>query len=310
MQKEVYYDLTQDKEVDLVAQALSSHLRRKILSLLRKGSYTINEISYILNLPLSTTSFHISLLKKAQLVNIIVRAGLRGSAKVVSRKCDVLKIGLDDLNLPVEEKQNTVTLNIPVGSYTDVNASNICGIANDKEIIGVDDMPGAFYHPKRNEAGLLWFSHGYVEYRLPNYYLYGHKARVFNVSLELCSEAPNFNMKWPSDITFWINGREICTYLSSGDYGDRRGALTPAWWSDFSTQYGLLKNIKVDRSGVYIDADKAGDVSIEELELEKGKFITLRIGIKDDAKHKGGMNIFGKNFGDYGQDIVVRVDYI
>ncbi|MBO4573019.1 MAG: helix-turn-helix domain-containing protein [Clostridia bacterium] len=310
MKKEVYYDLSQDGEVDIVCQALASNSRRKILGLLRKGSYTINEIGVILNIPLSTLSTHMAVLKQAKLINVSKTNGMRGSSKMISRRCDMVKIEFDDIDTPVEEKIKTMSLEIPIGSYTDVKASNICGIASDKEFIGVDDMPSAFFHPARMTAGILWFSHGYVEYRIPNYYLYGHRALVLNISLELCSEAPNFNMEWPSDITFWINGTEICTYTSSGDYGDRRGTLTPKWWSEFSTQYGLMKNIRVDGYGVFIDAEKAGSTEIDTLKLEENEYFTLKIGIKDDARHKGGLNLFGKTFGDHPQDISVRVDYV
>lgn len=217
---------------------------------------------------------------------------------------------MDDMSEQVEQEMNSISLEIPVGSYTDCKASNICGIASDTEIIGVDDMPSAFYLPERVNAGIVWFSEGYVEYRIPNYYLYGHRAQIINISFELCSEAPNFNMDWPSDITLWLNGKEICTYTSKGDFGDRRGHLTPSWWSSFSTQYGLLKTFKVDGYGVYIDENQINELPIDELNLESDTHFTLRIGIKDDAKNKGGLNIFGKTFGDYAQDIIVRIDYI
>ena len=82
MKKELVLDLNQDNQVNVVTQALSSEVRRKIMQLLRKGSYTINEISCILNQPLSTTSFHISLLKKAQLININATRGIHGRAHV------------------------------------------------------------------------------------------------------------------------------------------------------------------------------------------------------------------------------------
>lgn len=309
MKKQVDYDLSRDNDVDIVCTALSSATRRKIISLLRKGSYTINEIAMILNVPLSTLSSHISVLKKAQLVNISAVGGVRGGAKMLSRRCDAVTIKFDDIEDSSERRMQTMSINVPIGSYVDCKASNICGIASEKGVIGVDDMPGSFYHPERQEAGILWFSHGYVEYRIPNYFLRGHKAYVLNVSLELCSEAPNFNMDWQSDITFWINGKEVCTYVSPGDYGDRRGTLTPMWWSEYSTQYGLIKNIKIDGFGVAIDAERVGEIEIDELKIEDGDYFTLRIGIKDDAKHKGGMNLFGKTFGDHPQDIIVRVDY-
>ncbi|MER9545553.1 transcriptional regulator, partial [Mesorhizobium sp. M0437] len=35
--------------------------------------------------------------------------------------------------------------------------------------------------------------------------------------------------------------------------------------------------------------------------------IRVRIGVKDDAKRPGGINIFGKGFGNYDQDILLRI---
>ena len=34
---------------------------------------------------------------------------------------------------------------------------------------------------------------------------------------------------------------------------------------------------------------------------------SVRIGVKEDAVHKGGMNLFGNGFGDYPQDIVMKM---
>ena len=35
----------------------------------------------------------------------------------------------------------------------------------------------------------------------------------------------------------------------------------------------------------------------------------VRIGIKDDARHQGGINLFGRRFGNYPQDLVMRIAY-
>jgi predicted transcriptional regulator len=34
---------------------------------------------------------------------------------------------------------------------------------------------------------------------------------------------------------------------------------------------------------------------------------TFRIAVKPDAKHLGGINIFGRGFGNYDQDIILRL---
>jgi predicted transcriptional regulator len=35
--------------------------------------------------------------------------------------------------------------------------------------------------------------------------------------------------------------------------------------------------------------------------------VKVRIGISARAKHEGGINIFGKGFGDYDQDIILKL---
>jgi predicted transcriptional regulator len=45
------------------------------------------------------------------------------------------------------------------------------------------------------------------------------------------------------------------------------------------------------------------------LNIVSGGFISVRIGIKDDATRIGGLNIFGRHFGNYPQDIVMRLRY-
>ena len=49
------------------------------------------------------------------------------------------------------------------------------------------------------------------------------------------------------------------------------------------------------------------DDSQGKVELEEQEYISVRIGVKEDAVHKGGMNLFGNGFGDYPQDIVMKM---
>ena len=125
----------------------------------------------------------------------------------------------------------------------------------------------------------------------------------------MCSEAPNYRNDWESDITFWINGVEVATYVSPGDFGDRRGRLNPAWWSDFSTQYGIIKNLSITEKGVYLDENLVSTRNIKSLGIQDGDNIVFRIGIKDNARHQGGINLFGEKFGDFSQGLVYMADY-
>ena len=71
----------------------------------------------------------------------------------------------------------------------------------------------------------------------------------------------------------------------------------------------MLKKIRIDSTGTYIDERLVSDITIAELNLTNRDIIPLRIGIKDNARYVGGINIFGKNCGDTNQDIVIHVSY-
>ena len=59
--------------------------------------------------------------------------------------------------------------------------------------------------------------------------------------------------------------------------------------------------------GTFVDGVKISPVSVKDLELENHRSIRLRIGVKENAQHPGGVNIFGRGFGNYDQDIVMRL---
>jgi len=48
---------------------------------------------------------------------------------------------------------------------------------------------------------------------------------------------------------------------------------------------------------------------LNEIEIYKQKFINLKVGVKSDAVNVGGINLFGKGFGDHNQDILMRIIY-
>ena len=50
-------------------------------------------------------------------------------------------------------------------------------------------------------------------------------------------------------------------------------------------------------------------VPVSGYDLVEGPYISVRIGIKEDAAHIGGVNIFGSSFGDFPQDILMRIEY-
>ena len=296
-----------DDKLEKIAVALSSKIRRDILRLVDEKSYNSSEIAQNLELPISTVAFHIKHLREADMIHVQERMIPRGVEKIVSRKVDEIVFRCK----AVQSSLGTMCtmLEIPISSYTECKAQPTCGMASVEKMIETDDIPGIFYSPERTKAQIIWIAKGYLEYRIPNYYLLNQETTELMFSMELCSEAPNYRNNWTSDITFWVNGHEICTWTSPGDFGGRRGRLNPEWWPDVSTQYGLLKNVRINERGVYLDEQKVSSTTIEELHVEEGDYFTFRIGIKDDANNVGGFNIFGDKFGDYEQGINIRVEH-
>ena len=114
-------------------------------------------------------------------------------------------------------------------------------------------------------------------------------------SFEACSEAPNYAEDWPSDITISIAGIDCCTWRCPGDFGARRGLLSPQWWSNsMATQYGILNRIEINNEGSFLNNIKTSDVRIQDLGIANLQNVPIRIGNKEDAEYIGGFNLFWK----------------
>jgi predicted transcriptional regulator len=286
-----------------VTKALGSDKRLAILHLLGAQTCSVVEIAEALDIPQSTANLHITILEKAGLIKTDLQPAKRGLQKVCARLYDQVVI-----QLPAERshEETAVEVSMPVGAYVDANVVPTCGLARETGIIGHLDDPTTFYEPDRILAHLLWFRRGYVEYRFPQRLPADALIDSLEVSFEVCSEAPLYHADWPSDITVWINGQEIGTWTSPADFGGERGALTPAWWDNSNSQYGLLKVWKVTAQGSFVDGVRLSSVTLDYLNLGQGGFIQVRIGVKEDARNVGGLNLFGRKFGNYPQDIVLK----
>lgn len=308
MERNLLLSFNDIEKISEVARALSVPTRVQIILLVSKESMSVNELAEALDLPISTVSMHVNVLLETGLLFSAQQPGIRGRKKVCSRKIDCVQFDFaEKFDLETDEK---IIVNMPIGFYTSAEGIQpACGIVGENSYLSPDDDPKNFFEPAHYDAQLIWLSQGVLEYKFPNGVLKNNRAKKIQFSLELCSEISNYRNDWPSDITIWINNQEICTYLSPGDFGGRRGKLNPAWWSDTYTQYGLLKTFSVDPNGTYIDGIKVSMVTIDQLGLEAGDFISFKIGVKPDADNCGGLNIFGEKFGDYQQNIVMRLDY-
>ncbi|MFW6030834.1 MAG: transcriptional regulator, partial [Halanaerobiales bacterium] len=61
--------------------------------------------------------------------------------------------------------------------------------------------------------------------------------------------------------------------------------------------------------GVYIDGVKISNTTLDDLNLTFKSDLIFRLSVPKDAKNVGGLTIYGKNFGNYNQDIHVRLLY-
>jgi predicted transcriptional regulator len=289
-----------------VFKALGNESRWRILGYLGETFVTVNQIARDLSMPASTTSRHIALLEEAGLVHTGMRPASRGLEKVVARRYEAILVDLPGRD---GEADQAVEISMPIGAYMDFHVEPTCGLASSDGLIGLQDDPSSFYDPDRVAAQLIWFASGWVEYQFPNRTPAGSVATSIGLSCEICSEAPMHDPDWPSDISVWVNGVHLGEWTCPADFGERRGRLTPTWWPSTNTQYGLQKRWLVTAAGTSLDGVRLSDVAIAALDLQPERPISVRIGVRPEARHVGGLNLFGRGFGNYPQDLVLSLEH-
>ncbi|MEO3944255.1 ArsR family transcriptional regulator [Gorillibacterium sp. CAU 1737] len=284
-------------------EALASEVRWQIMKLIADKEMNVKEIAHALELSPSMITMHIRKLE---------RAGLVGSRRVrlhggTHKLCRLLEKNIE-VKLPfVQKEEKGRERSISVGHYTAFEIYPTCGLGTLEKEIGVWDDPRFFSDPERVNAAILWFGRGYVEYKTPNVLLPDRTADCIEISMELASEAPGLRDYWPSDIRFLFNGVSLGMWTSPADFGRAaRGKYTPKWWHRNVNQYGLLKTIRVDASGTYMDGEWMSDVVVEDINLQ-APFWTLRFTVDENAVNVGGLTLYGAGFGNHDQDIVIRV---
>ena len=119
----------------------------------------------------------------------------------------------------------------------------------------------------------------------------------------------DYDLNCPSDLTLWVNGICAGTWNCPSDFGGRRGKYSPQWWPVTKTQYGCLKTWTLKPEGTCLDGERVSDIRLEDYRLAELPYISVRLGIAEEAEHAGGMNIFGEHFGDYPQNILLKFYY-
>ena len=196
-----------------------------ILKLLHiEGAMNVNDIAGKLKQPQSTVSSNMQVLVEAGLVRTETQKARKGNQKICHSLFDEVLVMFKEDIRPLRAKAIEVAM--PLGLYTSCEVSAPCGLCSADGIIGLLDVPDTFLDPDRMKAGLIWFTRGYVEYQFPNNArLSQHKITSMEFAMELSSEVPGTSADWPSDITVGVNGKDIGTWTSPGDFGDKRGVF-------------------------------------------------------------------------------------
>lgn len=189
--KRISLDLNNLEQTALVGKALSSEVRLEILKLLIEKSANISEIAAAFGLPQSSAALHVKVLEEAGMISVSEKPGVRGAQKVCGITFEDIYLNAFQHKMDHSDSKEFRQI-MPIGNYFDFEVSGNCGIISEKGYLGVEDSPSSFYCHNRNEAQLLWFNTGFVEYRFPTYLLKNCRLKEVSFSFEVCSEAPGY----------------------------------------------------------------------------------------------------------------------
>lgn len=295
-----------------LSNALASKVRLDFLRQLINNPMTITELAKANGMANSTVIFHLNVLVNAGLVKVEYLPSKKGKAQVYFAHFTSINFSLFNKKkltfLPNEKKLETHEQSMPVGMFVEANVDDYIRFATEKDIIRLSK--NEIYDNIRQEIELLWTNGGKISYAFTNSFAINQDVEEIEFSLELCSEINYYRNDWKSDITFAVNNIDICTYTSPGDFGGIKGKLNPAWWGTSATQFGLLVVVTINKEGVFLNRNLVKtEITINDLNLYSDNKILFTIYNRKDAEHYGGFNIFGKKFGNYPQDIILRAHY-
>lgn len=299
-------ELELNKNALKVIKALSSETRINIIELLSANKMNISELSSELNLSNAIIGKHILALEQAGIIKTETIPGKSGKQKVAILQVDTVNIHFPQKLYSAFEN---VQQDIPIGHYSDYYVTPTCGLATVDSHIGVYDDPKYFMDPRKNNAAILWFTTGFVEYKVPNLLTEENRLEMIDLSFEISSEFPYSNNVWPSDISFSLNDVSLGHWTSPGDFSDTRGIYTPDWWRSDTNQYGILVNLRITKGGTYVSGKKISLNGLNEILSTLSSQWKIRLEVKEDAENVGGLTIYGKGFGNHDQNILLTTYY-
>lgn len=299
-------ELFSAEETVAFCKTLSSKLRMDMVQYInRNPGASLNELSQAFGVSRAAVTQNVQILIEAKILETRQVPGKRGGGK----SCYLLE---HDFRVSFDrhfDSGEMYVTDIPIGQYCDYSIIPHCGIVTPEKVIGAVNDPRFFDAPERNDAGLLWIGGGYIEYRLPNYLQESQVPVEIRLTVEISSKAPDYADQWPSDVTFHFNATRLCTITTPGEFHDKQGLYTPDWWNTTMAQYGLQRQIRINRKGTFINGVLAEPLKIQELNLNDKSEFRFRISVPETGHNAGGLSLFGKGFGNYEHAIKFRLIY-
>ena len=291
-----------------VFRTLGSEVRMRIVQLLaEQGEMNLGAIASALDMTNGAVTTHIRKLEEAGIIRVSTEHSARGMQKVCSLQVDEI---LFDISPSQEErKTKSYETQVGIGEYSDYEISSPCGLAGEERMIGDEDDLRSFSYPERFKAAMLYFHDGYVEYRIPNLLPNGQKIVQITLSFEISSAEMGDESDTTSDISFHLNGRYLGEWRSIRSEDFSRGIFTPMWWKDTRLQHGFLKMIVINEMGIFLDGARIQEQP-HELLKDCEREMKLRFEAHPRDGREGGLSLFGDHFGNYNQNIQVRVHYM
>lgn len=288
-----------------VYEALASSVRLNILQLLSRRPMNVRELAEALGLSSAIMTMHVKKLEKARLITTRMAPGNGGVQKICTLSAEKIEITIPASPGPHRQFHKT---EVSVGHYTDFELGPSCGIATLEHTIGEYNEPRYFWYPERVQAKMLWFSSGYIEYKVPNFLLGSQIPEELEITFELSTVLPFQPDTDPAGVVFSFNGTRLGEWSGQKYQGPGRGLYTPAWWTDPASQCGLLKALRINPNGTFMDAKKISGVTIADLPI-RDKQWTFRMAVPGQSSSNTGIALFGRGFGNHQQDLLFQLYY-
>ncbi|MBR2260063.1 MAG: helix-turn-helix domain-containing protein [Blautia sp.] len=287
-----------------IFKALGSEVRMRIVQLLsQNGDMNLNDLAQTLEVTNGAITAHIKKLEECGIIQVKTAHTGHGIQKICSLAVDEILLNL----YPAQEVRNFMAYetSIRVGHYSQYSAKPGCGMAGPENLIGPVDDARCFSYPEHLDAELVWLHDGYMEYRIPNLLPEGNRIMQMTISFEVSDADYGMEEDPNADIAFYLNGSLLGEWRSLPSVKHSRGIYTPAWWNGPLRQHGYLKMLVVNERGAFLDGVKITE-TIPDLNQEE---MTLRFESRPKDGHTGGLALYGSGFGNYKQDIHVRIHY-